>query len=219
MMEWSTSIAHSISMENGGGILLDKEKQAVVQDAFGLDGPRFPIQSDAVTSSSIFRGAENEDVTKSIVFTKPIKDLCSGPAERGDVTRLEPIKEKTDSTKLNTTHETDSTEELNTTFNSLDPVDISDSMEDFARNFFVMGGAPTRRVTQNSLPVQSLRTEASKPWIAIDRVSSTSSGSEIFDKASEFDKTSHINPEDFIKLLDFTKEVASNVNHGVVSGM
>ena len=211
MMEWSTSLAHSISMENGGGILLDKEKRALAQDGFGLDSAGFPIQSNA-TTSSVFRGVENEDVTKSIIFANPIKELCLGP-ESGEVTRLEPITEKMDPVKLNTTHATEATDEVNTTFNSLDPADISHSMEDFARNFFVIQEAPMSRMTTNGLPIQTLRTEATQPWLTIDRVSSTSSGSEIFDKASDFDESVHINPEDFQKLLHFTKEVASNGNH------
>jgi len=41
-------------------------------------------------------------------------------------------------------------------------------------------------------------------------VSSTSSGSEIFDKVSDFDESAHINPEDFSKLAEFTKESVSN---------
>ena len=48
-IEWSTKIAHAISMENGGGILLDKEKQRMAQD--GVDpSARFPIQDSSKRS-------------------------------------------------------------------------------------------------------------------------------------------------------------------------
>lgn len=36
-MEWSIAIAHSVSMENGGGIFFDREKMGVARDkGFGL---------------------------------------------------------------------------------------------------------------------------------------------------------------------------------------
>ncbi|KAL7543078.1 hypothetical protein ACHAXR_012395 [Thalassiosira sp. AJA248-18] len=211
MMEWCTSIAHSISMENGGGLLLDKEKRALAKDGFWLSGNEFPTPSISA-APPVIRGLDNEDAAKSIVFTKPIKELhLVSPESSGDVTRLEPITEKINPSKLDISHATEATEtmEANTTF---DPVDISQSMEDFARNFFVttvdtsMGGT----LKKKNFPVQALRTESPKPWLTIDRVSSSASSSEIFEKVSDFDVCTHLHGEDFSKLLQFTKETTSN---------
>ena len=60
MMDWSTVIAQGISMENGGGILLDKVKRE---------------ESASVTQQepSIFRKVHNDaGVKSSIVFAKQI---------------------------------------------------------------------------------------------------------------------------------------------------
>ena len=203
-MEWATSIAHSISLENGGGILLDKEKMALEQDV-EFDSSGFPING---TAPPIFRGVENDEPVTSIIFSKPIKEIKLDPAESGEVIRLEPIQEPPRS-KLNITNETEVTEEVDTTFNSLHPVDLSRSIEDFASQFFVM---PNYKPMGNSLelPVQSLRDEASKEWLTIDQLSSTSGGSEIeiFEKISDFDEEEHINSTDFNTLLQFAKDSA-----------
>ena len=204
MMEWSTSIAHSISMENGGGLLLDKEKRVLAKDGFGLDSAGFPTQCN-ITASSFLRRVKHETAAKSIVFSKPIPRTehtsCS------EINRLEPITEKIDKSKLDITYTTEQTEVASTTFNSLDPADISQSMEDFARNFFVLKENTISHMPNRKIPTQELRAEVSHPWLTIDRVeSSTSSGSEIFDKVSDFDDSSHINPKDFDKLLQFTKD-------------
>ena len=201
-MEWATSIAHSISLENGGGILLDKEKMAVEQDV-ELDSSGFPING---TAPPIFRGVENDEPVTSIIFSKPIKEIKLDPAESGEVIRLEPIQEPPRS-KLNLTNATEVTEEVDTTFNSLHPVDLSHSMEDFARQFFEV--VPDSKPIGSSLelPVQSLRDETSKEWLTIDRLSSGSE-IEIFEKISDFDEEEHINSTDFNTLLQFAKDSA-----------
>ncbi|KAL3787826.1 hypothetical protein ACHAW5_003578 [Stephanodiscus triporus] len=186
-MEWSTAIAHSISMENGGGILLDKEKRAMARDGSGLDNFGFPTPGSAHVTSCIFRGFENDETT-SIVFAKPAKELRLGLTESCDISRLEPITEKRRLSKLDTTNITEATEEIGIALR-------------------------TSNSSDKSFPVQALRTEAHphldlpNPWLVIDRVSSASSASDIFDKVSEFDKTTQINSEDYNKLVDFTKEV------------
>ena len=213
-MEWATAIAHSISLENGGGILLDKEKRAVEQeDGKQLDSSGFPIGT--APTPPIFRGVENDEPVTSIVFSKPIKEINLDPVESGEVIRLEPIQEPLtekniiDPRKLNITNATEATvEEVDTTFNSLHPVDLSHSMEDFARQFFVVPDSKPMGSSRLELPVQSLRDDASKEWLTIDRLSSTSGGSEIeiFEKISDFDEEeTHINSTDFNTLLQFTK--------------
>lgn len=74
-MEWSIAIAHSISMENGGGILFDREKMEVTRDkGFGLQSARSPkIDDSSVThekvqeaSSANFAHLENDDLSLPI---------------------------------------------------------------------------------------------------------------------------------------------------------
>ena len=81
-MEWSIAIAHSISMENGGGILFDKEKLGITRDGgFGLDNAGFPI----IDGYSVTKNRNS-----SVVFSKPIHDEG----------RLNPISKTSYSTKL-----------------------------------------------------------------------------------------------------------------------
>ena len=211
-MEWATAIAHSISLENGGGILLDKEKMAMEQEDGKLDSSGFPINGTAPTPP-IFRGVENDEPVTSIVFSKPIKEINLDPVESGEVIRLKPIQEPlTEKNIINITNATEATvAEVDTTFNSLHPVDLSHSMEDFARQFFVVPDSKPMGSSRLELPVQSLRDDASKEWLTIDRLSSTSGGSEIeiFEKISDFDEEeTHINSIDFNTLLQFAKDSA-----------
>lgn len=187
VMEWATAIAHSISMENGGGLLLEKEQRALAEDAFDLDNERFP---PAQKTPAAVKDADDSGTRNCIVFSKPIKGAILDP-KANKTKKLEPITEKS---QLHTSLATEDTDEVNTTFNSLDPLDVSHSMEQFANLFFV----PRR----NDLPVQSLRAEAD-PWAKIDRVSSCSSGSEVFEKASDIDASTHLNHEDFTRLAEF----------------
>jgi hypothetical protein len=191
-MQWSTAIAHSISMENGGGILLDKEKRA------GLDSFGFPMPGCAPVSSSIFRGFYNDEGNTSIIFAKPVQELRLGPMESCDITRLEPITERRCLGKMDTTDVSEATEKVGS---------ISDSVDLSRRVFDDMRKKPVNS-SKKTIPVQALRSENSHPWLMIDRVSSASSASEIFDKVSEFDETTHLNVEDFTKLVNFTKEVS-----------
>jgi len=158
-MEWSTAIAHSISMENGGGIIMEKEKLAMAQDGRGLDSFGFPFPGigPPVDASSIFRRAfKAEDASStSIVFAKPIHDLHLGPSENDDI-RLEPITERRRPIKAQ--------EVIGNSLNSLNLVDLP------------MMTLP-RRPNKSVYPVQALRSE-------LDRANSESSGSDIFDDVS-----------------------------------
>ena len=178
---------------------MDIEKRALSKDGFWLNGNEFP-QSTYSTSSPT-------NAAKSIVFTKPIKEFRLEP-EVAKVARLEPITERKP-TNLNITEVTEETADANTTLQSLDPADISQSMEDFASNFFL---SPPLNVPTQEFPVQALRSETSKPWLMIDRVSSTSSSApELFDQVSDFDESSSpLHDEDFSKLYQYTKEITSN---------
>lgn len=166
-MEWSTAIAHSISMENGGGIIMEKEKLAMARDGRGLDSFGFPLPGigPPVDASSIFRRAfKAEDATTtSIVFAKPIQDLRLGPSENDDI-RLEPITERRRPIKAQ--------EVIGTSLNSLNLVDLP------------MMTLP-RRPNKSVYPVQALRAEKSNPCMSIDRAMSESSGSDIFDESSK----------------------------------
>ena len=162
-MEWSTAIAHSISMENGGGIIMEKEKLAMAQDGRGLDSFGFPFPGigPPVDASSIFRRAfKAEDASStSIVFAKPIQDLHLGPSENDDI-RLEPITERRRPIKAQ--------EVIGNSLNSLNLVDLP------------MMTLP-RRPNNSVYPVQALRAEIG---MSIDRANSESSGSDIFDDVS-----------------------------------
>ncbi len=183
-MQWSTSIAHSISMENGGGILLDKEKRT------GLDSFGFPMPGCAPVPSTIFRGFNNDEGNTSIVFAKPVQELRLGPMESCELTRMEPITERRYLGKMDTTDVSEATEKVG-------DISVFDDMRKRPSNSL-----------KKTIPVQALRSENSHPWLMIDRVSSASSASEIFDKVSEFDETTQLNSDDFTKLVNFTKEVS-----------
>lgn len=188
-MEWSTAIAHSISMENGGGIIMEKEKLAMAQDGRGLDSFGFPLPGigPPVYDSSIFRRAfKAEDATTtSIVFAKPIQDLCLGSSESDDI-GLEPITDRRRPIKAQ--------EVIGTTLNNLNLVDMP--MMHYHRS------------NKSVYPVQALRAEESNPWMSIDRALSESSGSDIFDEVSNTHGNYITTTEDFSKLVQFTKDVS-----------
>jgi hypothetical protein len=200
-MQWSTAIAHSISMENGGGILLDKEKRAVARDGYRLDSFGFPsLDSDPVTSS-FFRGVFLTDGhTPSIVFAKPVQELRLGQTESCEITRLESITERRRLSKLDATDIIGAAEKVGTTVNNSEHGDLSP--------IFIHDNEKRMSISSdNTLPIQTLRTEAS-PWLAIDRLSSASTGSDIFDMVSEFDENTQLNSEDFTELVKFTREAS-----------
>ena len=197
MMEWSIAIVHTISMENGGGILLDKEKLRVARDEFGFDSAGFPIDNIA-RSSSIVYGVKTEEAM-SIVFTKPTKEINLGSGASGEVT-------KAHSSKLDTTHSTETTHEASSTsFNSVDNVELFYPMEHFACNFFDTNEQPSRNQFKRLLPIQALRSDVPEPWHMIDGASSESSAAEIFDKVSDFEENTQLNAEEYSKLVQLTK--------------
>jgi hypothetical protein len=200
-MQWSTAIAHSISMENGGGILLDKEKRAMARDGYTLDSFGFPTLGGDPVTSSIFRGVFLTDGhTPSIVFAKPVQELRLGQTESCEITRLESITERRRLSKLGATHVTEAAEKVSSTLNNSDA--------DLSRIIVDDDEKRISKLSDKTLPIQTLRNEAS-PWLAIDRMSSASSGSDsIFDMVSEFDKKAQLNSDDFTKLVNFTKEAS-----------
>lgn len=195
-MEWSIAIAHSISMENGGGILLDKQKIVRACDGFGLDNAGFPsIDGSDVPPSPLFTRANDEDFATSIVFAKPVHE--TGPA-KGSTGRLNPISEPSHSGQLNTTHEVS-----NANLASHENVEISLHMERFASNFFDVNKQIYS--SKNSFPVQSLRSDVTQPWHMIDRATrDQSSASEIFDKVSDFGESTQLNDE-YSRLVQLTE--------------
>ena len=184
-MEWSIAIAHSISVENGGGILLDKAKM-------GFDSAGFPsIYGCVDPPSSDFHATNPEDLATSIVFAKPCK--------------LNPISEisQSHSRKLNTIHFIEATRGVfSGNITSLaNKVELSPPMEQFASNVF--DAHKNAHSSKKSFPVQALSSE--HPWHMIDRASSESSASEIFDKVSNFDENTQLNACDYSKLVQLTE--------------
>jgi hypothetical protein len=170
MMDWSTAIVHGISMENGGGLLLDKAKK---------ETPTMQPEEEP----SIFCGFDDNDGgEKSIVFAKQVHasvpargnkpSAMKRPAKQAaktnsppailkskslDSTMLPPLAEKFPT--LNMSQSTDLTE-LNTTFKTLDPVDLSETMHDFAKHFFpVVAEASPEKKPKLVLPLQALRAQ------------------------------------------------------------
>ena len=141
-MDWATTIALSISMESGGGVLLENEKRSQESNGCPVNGKPSP--------QPIFR-----DFDSSFVFAKSLEERS------GHDIRLDPITEKID-----VSNQFDIT---NNIFESLNPVDLSSAMEDYARKFFV--AQPT--------PIQSLRDDELE-WISIDRVLNSSSTDQVF---------------------------------------
>ena len=163
MYEWATSIALSISMESGGGLLLQKEKRCSSKTTFESNNVK-------LRTSSIFRKMDKSAGKKPTAFAEisaRIKSMSSGDEYGLDsvteaVTPIESLSDATEDTSLIITtptslyslglqdkidnlgsqDETEATDELSTTFNSLEPVDLCLSMESFARNFFVSEEKP-----------------------------------------------------------------------------
>jgi hypothetical protein len=126
---------------------------------------------------------------------------------------------------LNISHATEVTE-ADSFFRSLDPADLSATMEEFASPFFV--------TCKEALPLQTLRTdvaipsmceciesydEEDLPWLGIDREHSATgsdvmSDLDVFEKYSDFDG-GHIGQGDFARLLRLTNS-SGNMNEGKV---
>lgn len=104
-LDWCINICHSISMENGGGLLLDKEKQEAA--LHGQDANEQNTAANEVYSSS---SVQVVTTSKSNAIETTL-----------DVTQSTQVTEMTDI--------------CGTTFNSLDPEEVSKKMEEFALNF------------------------------------------------------------------------------------
>ncbi|KAL3780733.1 hypothetical protein HJC23_001015 [Cyclotella cryptica] len=206
MMDWSTIIVHGISMENGGGILLGKAKKETAN-----------VPVDNCQQPSISCGFEHNDDrgVKSIVFAKPKAKHSPIKSKSIDSSECPPNFET-----LNASRSTDMTE-INTTFRSLDPVDLSETMEDFANNFFMttINDRCSKNAPKSALPLQALRVQdlsyesiessgsvhLDEAWYEIDKASNTGSvamsDEEVIDKYDDVNAYGHINSDDFAKLL------------------
>jgi len=207
MIDWATAIVHGISMENGGGFLLEKEQNDRKRNRRG-----FPIQKKETRVA--FRGADDDEgggehgrnlsgdgsYTTCLSSISPIS-LKEGSNECRELrdfrpSHLPPIMEQDNKAReLNVSHFTDFTE-AETTFKSLNPADLSETMENFARDFFVC--------KTSQYPVQALSKECNDdPWVDIDRASSAT-GSSAFSDVLEIDGNSHVSKDNFDKLLQYT---------------
>ena len=120
-MDWATTIAISISMESGGGVLLENEKRSQESNGFPVNGTPSP--------QPIFR-----DFESSFVFAKSLEERS------GQDIRLDPITEKIDELDI-----------TNNSFESLHPVDLSSAMEEYARKFFVAQPTPIQSLRDDEL--------------------------------------------------------------------
>ena len=120
-MDWATTIAISISMESGGGVLLENEKRSQESNGFPVNGTPSP--------QPIFR-----DFESSFVFAKSLEERS------GQDIRLDPITEKIDQLDI-----------TNNSFESLHPVDVSSAMEEYARKFFVAQPTPIQSLRDDEL--------------------------------------------------------------------
>ena len=123
-MDWATTIALSISMESGGGVLLENEKRSQESNGFPVNCKPSP--------QPIFR-----DFESSYVFAKSLEEWS------GHDIRLDPITEKID-----VSNQFDIT---NNSFESLHPVDLSSAMEDYARKFVVAQPTPIQSLRDDEL--------------------------------------------------------------------
>lgn len=223
MMEWATAIAHGISMENGGGLLLEKAKKEWPHEETVMGNFEYPTQEQ-----SIFRSVDEESGVRSFVFSKsimPEEGDADGIDDSFSSICLRPSKFNMPAESLNISHATEVTE-ADSFFRSLDPADLSATMEEFASSFFV--------TCKEALPFQTLRTdvaipsmcefiesydEEDLPWLGIDREHSATgsdvmSDLDVFEKYSDFDG-GHIGQGDFARLLRLTNS-SGNMNEGKV---
>lgn len=208
MMDWSTIIVHGISMENGGGILLDKAKKETAT-----------VQVENCEKPTIFRGFDDNDDggVRSIVFAKPKAEPATTKRKSLNLSKRLPKTET-----LNSSLSTDMTE-INTTFRSLDPIELSETMEEFASNFFTTTHDTfAKNALTTVLPLQALRVQdlsyesiessgsehLDEVWLEIDKGSSATgslamSDEEVLDKYRDLNTNCHLNSEDFAKLLQY----------------
>eukprot|EP00956_Cyclotella_meneghiniana_P016177 scaffold25433_cov20-Cyclotella_meneghiniana.AAC.1 len=209
-------------MENGGGILLDKVKR----EESALDS------STTKEEPSIFRKVHNDaGVKSSIVFAKQIKEELSNednvPAALVKSKSLDSyVSSAPQFEQLNTSRSVDASEME--TFKTLDPVDLSETMQSFANNFFshAQDMFPNDNAKPNLvMPLQALRvqnlphesidssnhSEYDIPWLEIDEATSSAAGSvalsdeEVVDKYLDLNASDHLNARDFTKLLRYNE--------------
>jgi hypothetical protein len=218
-MDWATSITQGISMENGGGLLLDKAKKDAA-----------PSPSLACNQPSSFPSLNsNDDVASSIVFAKQVQDDVKVPtiakSKSLDSIVQVPMPLLKNNVTVKPSRSCDLTE-LDATFKTLDPVDLSETMLDFANNFFT-NAQEAKLVSQPKaeLPLQALRgrnlsresieSDSSgyldMPWLEIDKASSAESvamsDEELVDKYLDLDASdTHLNVQDFKALLRYNEE-------------
>jgi hypothetical protein len=223
MMDWSTTIVHGISMENGGGLLLDKAKKEYIPNS----------TAGQCHQSSVFHGTRSsyDGIKSSIIFSKQLEEA---PQEEPPiVTKSKSLDSMvsmplTDKLGLKQSHSSDEINHL--TFKTLDPVDLSDTMQSFASNFFIdtQKTFPTRN-HKASLPVQAQRvqdlsydsiesicqstTDGSEcldiPWLELDKASSVAalSDDEIVDEHLDLNASdTHLDAQGFKTLLKYNEE-------------
>lgn len=221
MMDWSTVIAQGISMETGGGVLLDKVKK---ESQSTLD------TSALHQEPSIFRDVHNNEGAKSsIVFAKQIKELSSRDNPPAALVKSKSLDSYVSSTPLfehlNTSRSFDVSEME--TFKTLDPVDLSETMQSFANNFFshAQDAFPNDNVKSNvvvplqaarvqNLPCESIdssnHSEYNIPWLEIDEATSAGSvalsDEEVVDKYLDLNASdTHLNAQDYAKILRYNE--------------
>lgn len=204
VMDWATKVAYTISLENGGGLLLEREKRTALPTS-NLIGAK-PLVSTAVAKSrglplevsskcpdrksSIFRSCvESPIISKSIKSDQELQETC--------VDLFEVIEQKT-SRAAEITHAN-----VNT-LTSLNPAEPQ-VMESFTDQFFVPG-------TQSKVfPAQSLNRAVEWPtfdeWSVEERASDASllSSEYITNKYTNLDESPHPSKHDWVRLIQFAK--------------
>jgi hypothetical protein len=221
MMDWSTAIVHGISMENGGGLLLNKAKK------------ESPSTMNQDLETSIVRGVGDNDgdVKTSIVFSKQLHETdADKPPVITRSKSLDSFNQPAFGNRntLNVSRSTDATE-MNTTFKTLDPADLSETMQNFANNFFINTHNELPEINKDVLPLQALRVQDASdsdesigstgseyfnldvPWLEIDKASSATgsvamSDEDVVEKYLDLDaSTTHLNTQDFATLLRYNE--------------
>jgi hypothetical protein len=213
-MDWATSIVQGISMENGGGLLVEKAKK----DA--APSPCLPCNQPPLLPNLI----SNDGASSSIVFAKQVQDKDSKSFD--SITPMTPPMLEKYGT-LKSSRSTDLTE-LDATFKTLEPADLSETMLDFANNFFtnaqkaepvihLKAALPLQAPRGRNLSHESIESATSSdyldmPWLEIDKASSAAesvamSDEEIVDKYLDLSASdSHLNVQDFKTLLRYNEE-------------
>jgi len=216
MMDWCKVIAHGISMENGGGLLLDKAKNST------------SISTRQHQDFSIIREVPIRDnvleFKSSIVFSKQLEEAvteedkiqASMKNTRPDFSHQSQSFETVDS--LNNARSTDSPE-INSMFKTHNLVGLSETIQDFSCNFFTHAkkSVDTRIEAlelENLSHGSSESTEGSKclalPWLEIDKALSTTgsvalSDEDIIEKHLDLNANSHLSAKDFASLLRYNE--------------